>query len=374
MYKQILCVIVLMGSAAGLGQSYSGGNGTTLSPYLISKSQDWQQLSVASGDWGKVFRLTRHLDLSGVPVVPVGNWPNPFSGTFDGNGFSILNLSIQRPQQSYVGLFGYVGATGRIENLGLAGATVRGVESVGALAGRNHGVIVGCYVWGNVGGSSWDVGGLVGSNVGGAIAESYADCLVTSTSDYVGGLVGYHTGDLIVNSYAAGRVSGNSHIGGLVGSNDMGRLIHSYATAIVTGNESVGGLVGHNFNCYIEGSFWDIHASGQPTSAGGIGASTEQMQSASLFINAGWDFWSVWRLSAGSYPRLRSVNTLSEPTPGDLNRDGNLNLKDAALLAKHWMRTNCTAPDWCGGADINQSGSVGIEDLGILTDTWLIGL
>jgi hypothetical protein len=56
-----------------------------------------------------------------------------------------------------------------------------------------------------------------------------------------------------------------------------------------------------------------MHASGQPTSAGGTGLITAEMQTANTFLEAGWDFidetengtddtW--WILEGQDYPRL----------------------------------------------------------------------
>jgi len=59
--------------------------------------------------------------------------------------------------------------------------------------------------------------------------------------------------------------------------------------------------------------FWDTVATGQPTSDGGTGKTTAEMQTASTFLEAGWDFVGetadgpndVWRIAEGlDYPRL----------------------------------------------------------------------
>lgn len=87
----------------------------------------------------------------------------------------------------------------------------------------------------------------------------------------------------------------------------------SYSTGIVTGNIYIGGLVGDEYKSSSIMSFWNIGTSGQTTSAGGIGKTTEEMQTASTFLEAGWDFveetangtkdiW--WILEGRDYPRL----------------------------------------------------------------------
>jgi hypothetical protein len=53
--------------------------------------------------------------------LAIGDYNNRFEAVFEGNGYSIYNLMINRPNSDYQGLFGYIdGAT--IQNLGLQGA------------------------------------------------------------------------------------------------------------------------------------------------------------------------------------------------------------------------------------------------------------
>ena len=58
---------------------------------------------------------------------------------------------------------------------------------------------------------------------------------------------------------------------------------------MVSGEDYVGGLVAYNEGTLTH-SFWDTLASSQATSAGGTGKTTAEMQTASTFLEAGWDF------------------------------------------------------------------------------------
>ena len=75
---------------------------------------------------------------------PIGElFDNPtFDGNFQGNGFTISGLFINRPFDS-VGLFAGVGDSGTIDNVVLSGASVTGGDLVGGLAAQNGGVISG---------------------------------------------------------------------------------------------------------------------------------------------------------------------------------------------------------------------------------------
>ena len=204
---------------------------------------------------------------------PIGSYDRPFSGTFDGQGYEIRDLFINRPGADWaeLGLFSAVASGGVIKNLGVVNATVTGYTAVGGLVAYNEGTVTDCYFTGSVTGIQNNVGGLVGWNfgtvsdcyatgnvagdhsvgglVGNSIASTVSGCYFTGSvtgHEYVGGLVGL-TSYLASDSYATGSVTGNLSVGGLVGLNsDHSKVNHCYATGSVAGNYSVGDLVGDN--------------------------------------------------------------------------------------------------------------------------------
>jgi len=213
---------------------------------------------------------------SGAGFEPIGtSCSNNFTGTFDGQGYKITRLYINRPSSDYAGLFGFTGPGSEITNVGLEQVIVNGSWHAGSLVGRTkEGQIANCYSTGNVNSDS-HVGGLVGRNEGGQITNSYSTC----------------------------SVNGNSHVGGLVGWN-TGTIADSYSIGRVRGNECVGGLVGENREGTITNSYWDIITSGQSSSAGGEGKTTAEMKQQATFEN--WDFVNIWALvDFVSYPYLQ---------------------------------------------------------------------
>jgi prepilin-type N-terminal cleavage/methylation domain-containing protein len=285
-----------------------------------------------------------HIDLSGYADgegwEPIGDdMDNMFAGSFDGNGLTISNLTINRPAD-YQGLFGCMDSGAKLSNISLEFVNVKGNQYVGGLVGYNHGTITSSYSTASVEGDR-HVGGLVGWNWGGVIASSYSTGSVKGTlllDDFdfnnVGGLVGRNNGE-ITSSYSTASVEGDQwHVGGLVGMNsDGGRVISSYSTGSVKGdNNYVGGLVGYNYGKiassystgFVEGdwyvgglvgwnyedkgeiasSYWDTETSGQSESAGGgEGKTTAEMKQQATF--EGWDFGIVWGIDEGnSYPYL----------------------------------------------------------------------
>lgn len=266
--------------------TYSGGTGTEGDPYLISTVQDLLDLSntANSADWSKHFLMTNDIDMSGVTTfTPIGNAATRFYGVFDGGGHVIQNLTIDLSAQDYVGIFGYLGASCQLKDLGLQGYSISGNGYTGALVGANRGTVTDCYATGSVTGGWGRVGGLVGWNGYGA---TVTDC--------------YATGTVNVSGFGGG--------GGLVGSIEGGTVTACYATGVVTGGSSyVGGLVGGqgtaNYDGTVRASFWDMETSGQLGGSGGKGLTIAQMKTVVTFRNAGWATYG-WVMAEGQYPRL----------------------------------------------------------------------
>jgi hypothetical protein len=192
-----------------------------------------------------------------------------FTGTFDGNDHTVTELTINRPDESGVGLFGATGNGATIRNITLAGTTVTGDFGVGGLIGENefNAIVADATVSGNVTGET-DVGGLVGRNFDATIQTATTSGSVNGEGD-VGGLVGSNSGGNISNSSARVDVTGGSITGGLVGFNvDSARVISSFATGSVNGTTFVGGLAGVNFE---NGLVLNSHATGNVTGESNTG-------------------------------------------------------------------------------------------------------
>jgi PGF-CTERM protein len=221
------------------------GDGSADDPYEIRSVRELQAIK---DDPGANYTLLRDINASrtdqwngGAGFAPVGDLDSRFTGSFDGDGYTVSNLTVNRSGEDEVGLFGAVGTTGTVENVTLADANVSGSDFVGGLVGTNRGTVRESSATGNISGSS-RVGGLVGENRG-TVRESSATGTV-SGSGFVGGLVGTNRGT-VRESSAIGNVNGFSGVGGLVGTN-RGTVRESSATGHVDGDNFVGGLVGEN--------------------------------------------------------------------------------------------------------------------------------
>jgi hypothetical protein len=357
---------------SGYAPAQLQGSGTAEDPYLISNAQELGAMIYYSSR--AHYRLAAHIDLAGIrwsmAILP------RLAGTFDGNDMTISHLTIKGEGENGVGLFGRLESAAEVKNLGVVDVNITGSGwEVGGLVGHNEGgTLAQCYSTGAVSGNG-SVGGLVGFNGNGYVTQCYSTATV-SGSDYVGGLTGNNWGGDITQCHITSTVSGNSRVGGLVGENygtimtscsagevrggdlyvgglvgfNMGTAVYdmgiggivtdSYSISMVSGDSSVGGLAGGNSgylgHCYSAGlvrgaacggllgwnmagyglvtdCFWDVQTSGQTTSAGGTGKTTAEMQTASTFLKAGWDFMGEtangtediwWILEGKDYPRL----------------------------------------------------------------------
>ena len=291
------------------------GSGTTEEPYLIRDAED---LKTICNEPTAHYRLEASIDLSGITwstaVIP---W---FGGYLDGNGHTISHLHIQGGSKlgpfrildyEAVGLIKKLDYDAVICNLGLEEVDVNGTDSyVGSLVGDNDGTIINCYSTGTVSGYGY-VGGLIGHN-NGNIINSNSTGKVNGDA-YIGGLIGENYGS-ITNSYSISTVTGSSRVGGLIGENWEGNIINCYSASNVSGGLA-GGLVGESGPGLVENSFWDKESSDRTFSfwTAGTGKTTDEMQTANTFLEAGWDFvdetvngtediW--WILEGRDYPRL----------------------------------------------------------------------
>ncbi len=243
--------------------------GTADDPYLISTKAD---LINIKKNLYACYKLINDIDLQNEEWVPIGDNSSQFTGTFDGNGYKISNVNINRSSSDYVGFFGFINKA-TIKNLELNNVNIIGNKYVGALVGYVYGsfsTINNCFItgMGQVRGSSY-VGGMIGSieynnTSGTCIKKCSSQVDVINSGILTGGLIGCcaDTSASIEDSCSTGNVfSSRYYVGGLIGDLRSG-LNKCFATGNVTGSYNVGGLVGTYFNssnysisnCYATGN------------------------------------------------------------------------------------------------------------------------
>lgn len=248
----------LLPSLSGKAQPLPGymvgglsGAGTEWNPYTITNLDDlrtFAEMLKRDGAPGVHFKLTRDLDMTGYAYEDEEKgWKplTPFRGIFDGGGYAIQNLYINRPDEDYIGFFSGIHGDsldwgedrnptmGIVHDLGIADCDITGNANTGGLTGELYGAkIERCYSTGEVlGGRRFEnpeekdhdrdpmsqTGGLVGKGIHGIIRSCYSKANVRGVFA-VGGIAGQFYGTM-TDCYTTGDVTGDygNGIGGILG-------------------------------------------------------------------------------------------------------------------------------------------------------------
>ena len=217
-----------------------------------------------------------------------GTKAKAFTGTFDGDGHTIVGL------QAKGGIFGKLGSGAVVKNINIASSVFTGKntnDSVGAVAAENNGgSISGISGYGNtIKGSGGYIGGLVGKNYGDISNSNDHSTVIAGADTVAGGIAGFNgtnaeknkggtidnvqsnsavtTGVLAEAKYASnlggivgkneyninnvsahgitGKTGNTQTSGGIVGTNE-GRISNAYNESIIHGSENIGGVAGNN--------------------------------------------------------------------------------------------------------------------------------
>lgn len=274
-------MLLLVMLAWGGGNVYAAswnGNGTEASPYLISSTGDLVELAAAvnNGTLGSVY-LRQTADIvfpSGASHTAIGIPQKMFNGTYDGAGFVISGINIIKSSSNYQGLFGYIGANGKVKNVNLINSTIKGKQYVGGIAGDSFGTIQNCSSVANQITGTDSVGGIAGRiNNGAAVESSYSSSLVnggvrtagvvgyvlnsrmqqcwstgnvSAGGNYAGGICGYGYNSTIEDCYNTGRINGGgTYSGGITGGNQYGTIKNCCNYGGVAGSIT-GGVIGED--------------------------------------------------------------------------------------------------------------------------------
>ena len=145
-------------NAADPANKPTEGDGTEQSPYQITNAEElkWFRDTVNSGTTDIHARLLHDIDLKNVSWEPIGTQEHPYTGTFDGNAYTIKNFRLgdyTKPDEiSKKGLFGRIGTGGTIQDLVVKvdhmGSTMNAnnfnVTKCGLIAAYNAGTIQRC--------------------------------------------------------------------------------------------------------------------------------------------------------------------------------------------------------------------------------------
>lgn len=339
------------------GYDYStfviGGSGTEADPYQIGSLANMYWLTQNNLEWDKHYKQMEDIDFSestvwneGAGFSPIGNATTRFTGSFNGNGYSISNLTVKNDTSGYIGFFGNA-RNAKFSNISIKNADIIGGGSyVGVLLGFGNivtannievdGTVSGNNQAGGLAGTIWtgtisrikssvdvtstvsgQVGGIIGAASSVQLSESFSTGIITGASNYTGGLIGYTSQYTTVEkSFTSGSVNGTGLVGGLIGGNTYNSSIsNSYSIAKVTGNSRTGAITGYNnTNSTVSGTYWNPERSGltvgidyDDNSQSSTSLTIEQLKDATNFTN--WDFDDTWVKANGSVlPTLQWSN------------------------------------------------------------------
>ena len=372
------------------------------------------QLEAIKDNLSGNYHLTADIDLSGAQWVPIGdNSTNTnasrFTGTFDGQGYVIRNLTITGDYE-YAGLFGYASSGATVKSVGLEGTNILVNRTTGyAYAAGISGycfnsTISNCYNTGDVSSSSSIdayAGGISGYNS--TISNCYNTGDVSSSSfslALAGGISGSSSSTTISNCYNTGYVSSSSsaaaaYAGGISGTSSSYPISECYNTGDVSSSSAyaayAGGINGYSSSSpSVINSYWRLESNqivnGVPRAGAekrhvGDNADTTtgrltdaQMRTAASF--AGFDFDTVWEMRLDApYPQLRGLpsssgNGAEQPNSGgllgDVNEDGTINIADVNLLYLNVRGRVTMTQSQLDAADVNKDGKVDIGDVNLL--------
>jgi len=361
-------------------QTFSAGSGTSDDPYQIASVLDLKAMKTQvdlnnNSTLGKFYVLVNDIDMTGVnDWFPIGLNPSnhggsagyDFQGTFDGNGYTIENLTYSWTGTGLAGgLFGRL-AKATVKNLTLMNFNVSATQSVqtciGALAAVifqggttiENVAVVNCMITGTTSGNNFnEVGGLVGRTTEQGtttISNCYVDAQTvisnagtTSTGSIgVGGLIGRHNkvaGDTenlnitVTNCYVAATIeevtkSATANACGLLAAeanvsatlnNDFvmakaktGTVLQPFCSTAVT-------AAGNYFACSDAGYFPDV--------ASGNAKTLSELQTTTTYSGAGWDFDQIWQMKEGEFPIFKWQKYADDSSIGAVNAAQSWNIK-----------------------------------------------
>ena len=303
--------VTVLGMTVGVNLTLGGANGEADSPwpiYNVWQLQAIDGISVSSegeiGGENELFgsedrdRLGAHYRLAlDIDAAPTRNWGagkegfNPiggdldFAGGFDGGGYAVRGLFINRSRTSDVGLFSGIDSLHEITNLGVEEADILGGTRVGILAGHLLSDVGKIWTTGKVVGNVQvnfgdNIGGLAGTGAANA-HDSWSTADVRGGTN-IGGLIGRVSGEetvILSDNWAAGDVVAARTVdtvyvggfGGIVAGGDLvlASFARNWSAGAVAGGAFANGFLGGVFNdssntgaASVSLSYWNADTSG----------------------------------------------------------------------------------------------------------------
>jgi hypothetical protein len=252
----LLSELYCCGCADGLS---SAENGTASSPCQLSDAADLEELMSNMPFWDKHFKFIDDINCSsfGWPNMPwnapfpIGNFCNDgnaaFLGNFNGQGFTISNLSYDLPSIEFIGFLGLIGneiTPGYVANLRLTNINSIGVYSVLEFCGTMmNSTISNCSSSGSAYSIGHYAGGFYGLILMGTISHCSASGDLVSMEHTAGGFCGYLENGSISNCFSLVNATAlYSYSGVFCGVCNSEEIKYCYSLGSTTSQANYGGF------------------------------------------------------------------------------------------------------------------------------------
>ncbi len=310
---------------------------------------------------------------------PIGTSLNQaFKGSFDGNGFTIKGLRVNKADYNYIGLFGvnrgtvenlalvdlkidatygvyvpvtsettssgkidyeskdvWTPPTGSVNDVDLSGYDRTGLSSAiaGGIVGYNVGTVSDCYISGSVFATPV-AAGIAASNVG-TIQRCYAS--VNASAKSSGAIVGYNLNHgNIINCHANGNINGSIMAGGICAENRSSKIIDCYTLALVSGEGDVFAVANGEYYSTVTNVYY-LKRNGVSDNL--ATEYTREEFKILTFEEDCWDYGFDFPVLSKFADYILSEGFPEDDIPqylhGDVNGDGEENAADLALLKKY---------------------------------------
>ena len=274
-------------------------------------------------------RLTASFAMDSTEWTPIGTDTIAFTGTFDGQGYTISKLTCTDANKDHVGLVGYaIDAT--IRNVTVQGATLNGRDYIGSVCGYlSGGTITNCHA----------VETVIGKT--GREAQS----------KYRGGIVGYIIGNTNVTGCTnSGTVSGLNFLGGIVGQAQQATVQRCFNSGAVTGNRSpIGGIVGFANNATVQdcGNNGTVTRADSSGDCGGIAGSAEAGSIQNCYNAYRTIAYPICASPSSDTTLLNCYYLADNPgTDPSAKTEAQFNSGEVAYLLQNGERTDTTTTVW----------------------------
>lgn len=322
---------------------------------ILKNAQDMVALSKSENAWNKNYVLCMDIDLKSQDFQGIGNLKKAYTGTFDGNGFSVKNLNINKKDSNSVGFFRTCNDA-QIKNLKIENAQIIGKSDVGGIIGssENKTVIDNTSFDGEVKGKNV-VGGLVGfakhttvngSKFSGIVKPELInneeddddddDFFVskkknTTSSKFFGGIYGIGENSQISETNVNAKISADDIIGGFIGQSDWSDINDCVFNGNVKDINKSGFFIGsaQNSNVFNSYSLTSRKLIGENINSK-LNNCFNDISSINENVHKNWNN-NIWNISSKKLPRHNKLLSEADPIEifiEDVNNDiKNKNIK-----------------------------------------------